>query len=100
MFHSLDAYRDDMQWQYHAYMRNTGGLHSPLIQGYLGMRAFPGEDCVSRYEAVLPARGAAGVLGAGLWAGAVPPAQIAFLGTQCEKGRILPNPTPQKKLVP
>lgn len=100
MFHSLAAYHADLQWQYHAYLRDTGGLRSPLIQGFFAMRSFPGEACLSRYQATLPAMRAAHVMVAGVWPQGVPAARIQALGSDCVSGRVLPNPTPDKVVIP
>ncbi|MBI2770779.1 MAG: hypothetical protein HYX47_14225 [Burkholderiales bacterium] len=100
MFHALDVYRDDLQWQYHAYIRATGGLDSALIQHSMAMDRFPGERCISTYQAALPQMTMLSVL---MWAadpGAIPPAQVSPQGSQCEDGRVMPNPMPDKKLIP
>ena len=99
MFYSVDAYRDDMQWQYHAYIRQTGALKAPLIQNYLSMSEFPGEECTTRYEAVLPSS-PAWLLLSGVLPAQAPAARITPLGTRCDKSYVMPNPTPEKLLIP
>ena len=99
MFYSLDAYRDDMQWQYHAYIRQTGALKAPLIQNYLSMSGFPGEECTTRYEAVLPSP-VPWMLLSGVLPAQAPSARIRLLGTHCDKSYVMPNPTPEKILIP
>jgi hypothetical protein len=100
MFHSLDVYRDDLQWQYHAYIRATGGLTSSLMQHQMAMDQFPGERCISTYEAVLPSLSLIGRLMLVLKPNEVPAAQVTFKATECVDGRIMPNPYPDKKLIP
>lgn len=99
MFYSLDVYRDDMQWQYHAYIRQTGALNSPLIQNYLSMSKFPGEECTTRYQAQLPSSWR-WLLLSGVMPSQAPAARIQLLGTRCEKGYVMPNPSPEKILIP
>lgn len=99
-FHSVEAYRLDMQWQYHAYLRQTGGLTNPAMQHFLGLHGLVNEDCISRYRAVLPPFDPGQVLLAGVRPAGVPAATIEPLGTDCQPGRILPNPSPDKKLIP
>jgi hypothetical protein len=100
IFYSIGAYRDDMQWQYHVYVRDTGGLNSATLQHFFAMEDFPGERCVSRYRAVLPAHGVAAVLLSGIWPRSVQAATIVPVASECVSGRVLPNPTPDKKLIP
>ena len=99
MFYSLDAYRDDMQWQYHAYIRQTGALEAPLIQNYLSMSGFPGEECTTRYEAELPSS-LPWLLLSGVLPARAPAARVTLLGTHCDKSYTMPNPTPEKILIP
>ena len=99
-FYSVEAYRLDMQWQYHAYLRQTGGLTNPAMQHFLGLHGLVNEDCISRYRAVLAPFDPAQVLLAGVYPGGVPAATIEALGTDCQRGRVLPNPLPDKKLIP
>ena len=99
MFYSLDAYRDDMQWQYHAYIRQTGALKAPLIQNYLSMAGFPGEECTTRYEAALPSS-LPWLLLSGVFPAQAPAARITLLGTRCDKSYVMPNPNPGKILIP
>ncbi len=99
MFHSLDAYRDDLQWQYHAYFKGPGGMKSPVIQRSVGMDGFPGEDCQTRYEAVLPSPGLLDALVSGLLEHRVPAAQVRQLESTCRPDQQLPNPTPEKKAI-
>jgi len=99
-FYSIEAYRLDMQWQYHAYLRQTGGLTNPAMQHFLGLHGLVNEDCISRYRAVLPPFDPGQVLLAGVRPAGVPAATIEPLGTDCQPGRILPNPLPDKKLIP
>jgi hypothetical protein len=99
MFHSLDAYRDDLQWQYHAYFKGPGGMKSPVIQRSVGMDGFPGEDCQTRYEAVLPSPGLLDALVSGLLEHRVLAAQVRQLESTCRPGQQLPNPTPEKKAI-
>lgn len=99
-FYSVDAYRLDMQWQYHAYLRQTGGLTNPAMQHFLGLHGLVNEDCITRYRAALPPFDPSQVLLAGLRPAWVPAATIEALGTDCQAGRILPNPLPDKKLIP
>jgi hypothetical protein len=98
MFYSLDFYRDDMQWQYHAYLRQTGGLHSQLIQNYLAMSDFPGEQCTTRYLAEIPKQ--SWYWFSGIFPEKVAAARIDKVGTVCNPKYIMPNPTPQKVLIP
>jgi hypothetical protein len=99
MFHSVDVYRDDMQWQYHVYFKEPGGMKSPMIQRSVGMDRFPGEDCQTRYEASLPRPGLFDVWLAGIDTQRVPPAQVRLVASKCEPGQQLPNPTPEKKAI-
>ncbi len=99
MFYSLDAYRDDMQWQYHAYIRQTGALKAPLIQNYLSMSDFPGEECTTRYDAALPSS-LPWLLLSGVFPTQAPAARITLLGTHCDKAYVMPNPSPEKILIP
>jgi uncharacterized membrane protein len=99
-FHAVEAYRLDMQWQYHAYLRQTGGLTHPAMQHFLGIDGLVNEDCISRYRALLPPFDATQVLLAGVRPAGVPAATIDALGTDCQPGRVLPNPLPDKKLIP
>ena len=99
MFYSLDAYRDDMQWQYHAYIRQTGALKAPLIQNYLSMSDVPGEECTTRYDAALPSS-LPWLLLSGVFPTQAPAARITLLGTHCDKAYVMPNPSPEKILIP
>lgn len=99
-FYSVEAYRLDMQWQYHAYLLGQTGLARPAVQHYLGADGLPGADCISRYDAALPVFAPAQVLLAGLRPGAVPEATIGLRDTGCQPGRALPNPSPGKKIIP
>lgn len=99
MFHAIDAYRDDLQWQYHAYFKGPGGMKSPLIQRSVGMDGFPGEDCQSHYEAALPRPGLLDALTSGLLPASVGAAQVRLLTSTCRAGQQLPNPTPDKKAI-
>lgn len=99
MFYSLDVYRDDMQWAYHAYIRQTGALNAPLILSYLSMSKFPGEECTTHYEAQLPSSWQ-WLLLSGVLPSRAPAAHIQLLGTRCEKGYVMPNPNPEKILIP
>ena len=55
---------------------------------------------VFRYRALLPPFDATQVLLAGVRPAGVPAATIDALGTDCQPGRVLPNPLPDKKLIP
>ncbi len=100
MFHSLDIYRDDLQWQYHAYFKTPGGLTSTLIQHSIAMDAYPGEDCISSYVAQLPQPHWLDLWLGGLASARVAPAKVTPLESTCASGRVLRNPTPQKKVIP
>lgn len=99
MFYSIDAYRDDMQWQYHAYFKNHQGMKSDIVQHSVGMARFPGEDCITRYEAVLPRAGLATLLLTAFRPGAVEPAQVRLVDSRCAPGQQLPNPMPDRKAI-
>jgi hypothetical protein len=100
MFYAVDGYRDDLLWQYHAYVRAQGGLRSNLLQHMVAMHDFPGEDCVSRYDAKLPAVGWVSAWRSGLQPDSVPAAQVTAVDSSCKPGNMLPNPTPDKKIIP
>ena len=100
MFHSLDVYRDDLQWQYHAYIRATGGLNSSLIQHQMSMDRFPGERCISTYEATLPPLGLLSTLAFAIAPDNTPAAQVQLKNSNCVDGQIMHNPQPDKKLIP
>lgn len=99
-FYAVDAYQRDMLWQYHVYLGQTGGLTRPAVQHYLGVRGLPNVDCISRYRAVLPGFDLTQVLLSGLFPGRVAAATIESMGSDCKLGRTLPNPMPDKKLIP
>ena len=99
MFHSVPAYRDDLQWQYHVYFKNPGGMKSPMIQRSVGMDGFPGEDCQTFYEAELPRPGLAELLAAGFAPAQARPADVRMVRSLCQPGQVLPNPTPGKKAI-
>jgi hypothetical protein len=99
IFYSVEAYREDVQWAYHAYFKGPGGMGSRVLQRSVGMDGFPGEDCQTRYEASLPYPGWLALLGAGFAPGKVPPAQVKLLDSKCVPGQSVPNPTPQKKAI-
>ena len=99
-FHAVPAYHRDMLWQYDVYLRQTGGLTQPAMQHYLGAHGLTSEDCISRYRAILPAFDPGQVLLSGLHPDSVAAATISAEGSDCQPGRVLPNPTPDKKLIP
>lgn len=99
MFHSIDAYRDDMQWQYHVYFKRHEGMRSDMVQHSVGMDRFPGEDCITRYEAVLPRAGLATLVLSAFRADAVEPAQVRLVDSRCAPGQQLPNPMPDRKPI-
>lgn len=99
MFYSIDAYRDDMQWQYHAYFKNHQGMKSDIVQHSVGMAHFPGEDCITRYEAVLPQASLATLLLTAFRADAVEPAQVRLVDSRCAPGQQLRNPMPDRKAI-
>ncbi len=70
------------------------------MQHFLGIDGLVNEDCISRYRALLPPFDATQVLLAGVRPAGVPAATIDALGTDCQPGRVLPNPLPDKKLIP
>jgi len=100
MMHAVDVYREDLQWQYHAYIKDPGGLGLPVVQHMNAMDGLPGEDCISRYKAVLPQASWADVMLAGLSGDRVRPAAVTLVESGCEPGRVLPNPKPDKKVIP
>ena len=100
MFHQTDGVRDDLLWQYHTAFLALGGVASAPTQHLWAMDGFPGPDCITRYSAQLPR-----VDGLDLWLGGlqpsrVPRAVVQPLGTQCQPGRSLPNPTPDRVVIP
>ena len=99
LFYALDVYRDSMQWSYHTEFKNIDGLKSPLIQRSMGIQGFPGEECVTRYQAVLPKADGLDVWLAALMPWKVVPAQISLVASECRPGQTMPNPTPDKALI-
>ncbi len=100
MFHSVPVHLADMQWAYHAYLKDTGLLDTPMMQNFNAMSNFPGEKCFSKYEAQLPQPSWFGVTFAGLSFDLVDPAVVTVTHSGCEPAYELPNPTPGKKIIP
>ena len=99
MFYSLDAYRDDLQWQYHVYILQTGALKRPLVLDYFAMSGFPGERCTTRYTAQWPSS-IKWTLLSGLFPDQAPAANISKTQSVCDDKAVMPNPSPQKLLIP
>ena len=100
MFYSVPAYHADLQWAYHAYLKDTGLQDSALMQGFLAMSAFPGERCLTRYEAELAQPSFWGVVLGGAFPNLVQSATLRLTYSACDAGYQVPNPTPEKKLIP
>jgi hypothetical protein len=98
-FHSLDAYRDDLYWQYHTYFLDKGVLQSRLLQNSAAVDGFPGADCHTKYQGIWPAATLPQMALAGWYPDLVPAASIQLLESGCQVGRVLPNPTPAKKVI-
>ena len=100
VFHQIDSWRDDLLWQYHTLFLAPGGLSSNLVQHSLAMDGYPGADCVSSYEARIPVPGSLDVWLSGWRQDAVPAAAVRLLAADCKAGRLMPNPTPLKMVIP
>jgi hypothetical protein len=98
-FHSLDVYRDDLYWQYHTYFLSKGVLQTPLLQNAAAMQEFPGADCLTKYQGDWPSPTFLQIVLAGWLPETVPAASIRQVVSSCEPGRLLPNPTPDKKVI-
>jgi hypothetical protein len=72
----------------------------PRVQHVLAMDGFPGADCISHYRANLPMPDLKVSLLAGWMPDLVPSAEAVFVGTDCQPGRVVPNPTPGKAVIP
>lgn len=99
LFHSLDVYRDDLYWQYHTYVLSKGVLQTPLLQNSAGMDGFPGADCLTKYQGEWPSPTFLRMALAGWRPETVPAASIQQIEASCEIGRLLPNPTPGKRVI-
>jgi len=98
-FHSLDAYRDDLYWQYHTYFIDKGVLQKRLLQNSAAMDGFPGADCYTKYQAEWPAATLLQMTLAGWFPETVPATSIRQLESSCQVGRVLPNPKQGKKVI-
>lgn len=94
VIYSLEAFRREMHWLYSAYIKDIGGLTTPWIQQAHSMIDYPGERCISRYQAKLPQRDFVEVILAGLRPGDVSPAVTIHLSTECRDGNRIDNPMP------
>lgn len=94
VIYSLEAFRQEMHWLYSAYIKDIGGLTTPWIQQAHSMIDYPGERCISRYEATLPKAGFLDVVRAGLQPGTVSPAVTIQLSTDCRDDHRIVNPMP------
>lgn len=94
VIYSLEAFRQEMHWLYSAYIKDIGGLRTPWIQHAHSMIDYPGERCISRYEATLPRAGFFEVVTAGLRPGAVSPAVTIHRDTDCRDDNRIDNPMP------
>ena len=100
MFHSVPAYLADMQWSYHAYLQDPGLLQTQRMQNFYAMSNFPGERCLTQYEAQLPQPAWTDVVLGGVFPGRVEPARVVQTYSGCRADYRVPNPTPDKKLIP
>ncbi|MGB4116270.1 MAG: hypothetical protein WBK51_06975 [Polaromonas sp.] len=98
-FHSLDVYRDDLYWQYHTYFLNKGVLQTRQLQNSAAMDGFPGADCLTKYQGQWSFPTLPQMIMAGWFPETVPAANIQQIDSNCELGRVLPNPTPGKKVI-
>ncbi len=100
MFYSIDAYKDDLYWGYSAYLKGNNFLNSRLVQNSAVMDKFPGEDCITKYVGSWKAPTVWEALSASWNIENIPSAKIVQTESGCETGRVLPNPTPWKKIIP
>jgi hypothetical protein len=98
-FHSLDVYRDDLYWQYHTYFLNKGVLQTRLLQNSVALDGFPGADCLTKYQGQWPLPTLQQMTVAGWFPETVPAASIQKIDSNCQLSRVLPNPTPGKKVI-
>lgn len=98
-FYSVNAYKDDLYWQYQAYILNTGVLQSRTGQHTSAMDGFPGADCYTKYQGLWPTPTTSQLIFGGWFSEMVTAATIQHVESECEVGRVLPNPYPNKKVI-
>lgn len=98
-FHSLDVYRDDLYWQYQTYFLDKGVLQTRPLQNSVAMDGYPGADCITKYQGLWPSPTLQQMIMAGWFPETVPAASIQQVESSCQLGRVLPNPTPDKKVI-
>ena len=96
MIHALPAYQRELRWQYNAHFKAIGGLDTRWVQQSISLIDFPGERCISRYQAVLPAGSVLQTLLGGIRPGLVTPAVATLEASQCVENRSIDNPMPQR----
>jgi hypothetical protein len=99
MFYSSEPHHKDMQWQYHRFIKERGGLQSDLLQGLNAMSGFPGERCTTRYRVRFDPPSTMELLLAGWRPAQVRPADVQLTMASCEDANRVPNPTPDKRAI-
>lgn len=100
MFHAIDVYRDDLYWQYHAYMKSNDVINTPIFQNMVSLQGFPGEDCITKYVGTWPKPNILDAWLGGVFNERVAAATITMTESSCVPGRQLANPTPWKIVIP